>query len=55
MSNITIYISADLKAELAILPPRSVSRICQAALERAVRLEEKRRDMLISDALYEDL
>jgi len=33
---LTIYLPADLKAQLAILPPRSVSGICQDALRKAV-------------------
>jgi hypothetical protein len=51
---LTIYLPPALKEQLRILPPRSVSRICQRALRQAVAEAERERDEMIRDALTED-
>ena len=39
---LNIYVPPELAARIKVLPPRSLSRICQRALEQAVDdLEEK--------------
>jgi hypothetical protein len=51
---LTIYLPDSLQAQLRLLPPRNVSRICQEALRRAVTEAGQQRDELITDALEED-
>jgi hypothetical protein len=51
---IDIYVPAELRARLGILPPRSVSRICQDALRAAVEKAEADQGAAVSDALEED-
>lgn len=36
MPDMTIYVPAELESQLGVLPPRSISRICQDALRKAV-------------------
>ena len=51
---LTIYMPRQLRQDMAILPARSVSRICQEALRAAVAHAREERDAQISEALDED-
>jgi hypothetical protein len=51
---ITIYVPEDLRERVKILPPRTVSRVCQNALRCAAEEEEKRREEFLADMLAED-
>ena len=53
-SNITIYIPPSLKAELQMLPPRSISKVCQRALQGAVDGVKRQRIEVITEAFEED-
>lgn len=52
--SITIYIPAELKARMQILPPRSISKTCQEALIKAVERAEQERTAAIAEAFGED-
>lgn len=52
--DITIYVPGSLGARLSVLPPRSISRICQDALREAVRQAEAARADAIAQAFEED-
>jgi hypothetical protein len=51
---LTIYIPADLEPRLKMLPARSVSKICQEALRKAVTAIEQAYDTAIREAFEED-
>lgn len=51
---VTIYVPPELKAQLAWLPPRSVSRVCQEALRAEVARQQALREQAVDDAFAED-
>jgi hypothetical protein len=53
-NKLTVYVPPALMGRLAILPPRSVSAICQAALLAAVEQAERQRDDAVALAFAED-
>lgn len=53
-NHITIYVPDYLLEQLAILPPRTISRVCQEALRAAVKRQLALREEAIEDAFAED-
>jgi hypothetical protein len=53
-NTIKIYVPEKLKAQLVILPARTVSRICQDALKKAVAAAEQLRDEQLRDEQLRD-
>lgn len=53
-SNLTIYVPPELRDQLAWLPPRTISRVCQEALRAEVARRLLARDEAIEDAFAED-
>lgn len=51
---LTIYIPADLESRLHVLPARSISKICQEALRKAIASIEQAHDAVIREAFEED-